>query len=290
MAVRASIGHKAWSLALAAAMILGTEGQVLAAMAPAKGSKGQAAGEATATGPAEAQPPASGGPTASDLSGQAIERFKAKDYDAAARLFDEAYKLDPNPNYLFNIGRVYEEKGDIRAAVDYYQRFVKEPGVELESRELALQRLRVLKAILQETDAAAQPEEQPKPEPEPVKTEPEPAKPAPAPEDPRPRKLQVAGYGLLAVGGVATVVGGILGGVTLSRQNRLDETTDFQSRVDLAEGGRSLALGTDVLLFTGGALLLTGVILVAVGASKRKAGAVARRRVVPTGLGVMARF
>ena len=53
------------------------------------------------------------------------------------------------------IGRVFEEKGDIRSAVDYYQRFVKEPGVDIGSRELAVQRLRVLKAILNETEAPA---------------------------------------------------------------------------------------------------------------------------------------
>ena len=76
--------------------------------------------------------------------------------------FEEAYAIDRVPNYLFNIGRVYEEKGDIRSAVDYYQRFVKEPGVEIEARDLALQRLRVLKGVLQETD----PEAKDRPEPD----------------------------------------------------------------------------------------------------------------------------
>ncbi|MFY0531027.1 tetratricopeptide repeat protein [Nannocystis pusilla] len=98
-------------------------------------------------------------PSAADLSAQAIERFNARDYDAAVRLFEEAYAIDKVPNYLFNIGRVYEEKGDIRSAVDYYQRFVKEPGVEIEARDLALQRLRVLKGILQETDPGEKPAE-----------------------------------------------------------------------------------------------------------------------------------
>ncbi len=270
--MRASTGHKALSLALAATMTLGTEGQVLAAMTVTTGSSGQ---EAT-------------GPTANDLSGQAIERFKAKDYDAAARLFEDAYKLDPNPNYLFNIGRVFEEKGDIRSAVDYYQRFVKEPGVELESRELALQRLRVLKAILEETDAKATPEPQPKAEPEPAPKS-EPIK-QPPPDDPGPRKLQLAGYGVLAVGGVATVVGGVLGGITLSKQNELADIHDYDTRVDLASRGKSLALGTDVLIFTGGALLLTGVILVAIGASRKKSAGASARRVQPAGMGLVARF
>jgi tetratricopeptide (TPR) repeat protein len=284
-AQRTSTARRATSLAVAAALALGTEGQALAAMAPAAGTKGQVSAST---------PAPTGAPTPGDLSAQAIDRFKAKDYDAAAKLFEEAYKLDSNPNYLFNIGRVYEEKGDIRAAVDYYQRFVKEPGVELEARELALQRLRVLKAILEETDGKKEPptdepkDEQPPPvegPKEPTKTQPEP----PA-EDPGAKKMWTAGFVLLGIGAVGMAVGGILGGVTLSKQNQLEGIHDYKARVDLAEQGRGLALGTDVLLGVGGALVLTGIILVGVSASKRRAKAVAARRVWPTGLGLAGRF
>lgn len=280
-----STARRATALAVAAALTLGTEGHVLAAMAPGAGAKGQAA--------ASAATPAA--PTSNDLSAQAIDRFKAKDYEGAARLFEEAYKLDPNPNYLFNIGRVYEEKGDIRAAVDYYQRFVKEPGVELESRELALQRLRVLKAILQETDAQSKPvgDEPPKdttPVAEGPKDEPKPEPAQPPADDAKYKKMRTAGFVLLGVGGVGMAVGGILGGVTLAKQNQLEGIHDYDARRELGKQGKGLALGTDVLLFGGGALLLTGVILVAVSASKRRAKAVAGRRLWPTGLGLAGRF
>jgi hypothetical protein len=282
-----STAHRATALAVAAALAFGTTvaipGHALAAMAPGAGAKGQVS--------ASAETPAA--PTSNDLSAQAIDRFKAKDYEGAARLFDEAYKLDPNPNYLFNIGRVYEEKGDIRAAVDYYQRFVKEPGVEIESRELALQRLRVLKAILHETDAQnkpadAPPKDTPPPVAEGPKDEPKPVQP-PA-EDPKYKKMWTAGFVMLGVGGVGMAVGGILGGVTLSKQKQLEGLHDYDARVELAEQGRGLALGTDVLLSVGGVLVLTGVILVGVSASKRRSKAVADRRVWPTGLGLAGRF
>ncbi|WAS98752.1 tetratricopeptide repeat protein [Nannocystis punicea] len=231
-------------------------------------------------------------PSAADLSAQAIERFQAKDYDGAVRLFEEAYAIDKVPNYLFNIGRVYEEKGDIRAAVDYYQRFVKEPGVEIEARDLALQRLRVLKGILQETDPSEAKSAPSEPTPAPVaegpKPEPTPVKPA-AP-DPKWRTMKLAGAGLLGVGGGALVVGGILGGLALSKQSQLDATHDFAARQDLKQGGERLAVATDVLIIGGGALALTGVILLAVGVSKGKSSAVAARRVLPTGTGLVARF
>lgn len=250
-----------------------------------------------ATGTQEQGAPS--GPSAAELSKQAIERFKVKDYDGAVRLFEEAYALDNVPNYLFNIGRVYEEKGDIRAAVDYYQRFVKEPGVELEARDRALQRLRVLKGILQETDGedddgdakpagdeATETKTAPEAAPAPV---PAPA-PAPPPPDPKWRTMKLAGAGVLGVGGAVMVVGGIMGGVTLSKQSQLDRTHDFLARQDLAAQGKRLATTTDVLLGVGGALVLTGAILVAVGATRGRASAATARRVSPTGLGFMAHF
>ncbi|WP_096334398.1 tetratricopeptide repeat protein [Nannocystis exedens] len=231
-------------------------------------------------------------PTAADLSAQAIERFKARDYDAAVRLFEEAYAIDKVPNYLFNIGRVYEEKGDIRAAVDYYQRFVKEPGVEIEARDLALQRLRVLKGILQETDPAEAKPAPAAPAPAPVAEgpKPEPAPVKPAAPDPKWRTMKLAGAGLLGVGGGALLVGGVLGGLALSKQSQLDATHDFAARQDLKRDGERLALATDVLIIGGAVLALTGVVLVAVGVSKGKSSAVAERRVLPTGTGLVARF
>lgn len=265
--------------ALAASLVVGivpgTEGQVLAAMSSATGSMEQAQ------------------PTAAELSGQAIERFQAKDYDAAVRLFEEAYAIDKVPNYLFNIGRVYEEKGDIRAAVDYYQRFVKEPGVEIEARDLALQRLRVLKGILQETDPGQKPapaETAPTPAPvaEGPKEQPQPA--GPPPPDPKWRTMKIAGASLLGVGGGAMIVGGILGGLALSKQSQLDATHDFDLRQELKQGGERLALATDVLIIGGAVVALTGVVLLAVGVSKGKTRNVAARRLMPTGTGLVARF
>lgn len=286
--VKWSAARRGLAAGLAATIALGiapcTEGHALAAMSLATTSRSEA-------------PPAADQPTAEDLSAQAIERFQAKDYDAAVRLFEEAYALDKVPNYLFNIGRVYEEKGDIRAAVDFYQRFVKEPGVELDARDLALQRLRVLRGILQETDPdepepddddAAAPNE---PTPAPVVAPtPAPAPSPPPPPDPKWRTMKIAGAAVLGVGAGALLTGGILGGVTLSKQSQLDSTHDYDARLALKASGERLALTTDVLIGVGAALVITGAVLVAVGATRGRTRAVAARRVWPTGFGVAGRF
>lgn len=260
MLVHSNIAHRAVSLLASASLVLcaGTSGHVLAA------SQDPAAAPITPTDPG-APAPAPG--SAGDLSGQAIERFKARDYDAAARLFEQAYSLDPNPNYLFNVGRVYEEKGDIRSAADYYQRFVKEPGVQIESRELALQRLRVLRAILHETE----------PEPEqPATATPGPqadtTAPTPAGDEPDPKKsMRLGGYALLGVGGVSMIVGGVFGGLTLGKKNQLDDSHMVVERQALAQEGKTFAIVSDVTLFTGAALAVTGLVLVLVARKPRSA-------------------
>lgn len=268
--------------AVALLLTLGPSGHVLAASSAPAGATGSASGSAAGSASGSvgaptdpAATPASSG--ASSLSAQAIERFKAKDYDAAVRLFEQAYAADPNPNYLFNIGRVYEEKGDIRSAVDHYQRFVKEPGVDIGSRELAVQRLRVLKAILNETEApAATPAG-----PEQGSTVAPPADPgAGRVDNPDPKKtMRLGGYALIGVGGVSMLVGGIFGGLTLGKKNDLDDEHRVSERQSLAHQGKTFAVVSDVTLFTGAALLVTGVVLAVVA---RKPRAASRSALAPS--------
>jgi len=268
-----NIAHRAVSLLASASLVFcaGTSGHVLAAS--------QDPATATSTSTPTSSPtsePTPGQPSAKDLSGQAIERFQAKDYDAAARLFEQAYGIDKNPNYLFNIGRVYEEKGDIRLAVDFYQRFVKEPGVDIGSRELAVQRLSVLRAILRETEPAATGPTGP------AAGDAGAAQPTAKPiaDDPDPKKsMRLGGYAMLGVGGIALIVGGIFGGLTLAKKNDLDDSHVVEDRKSLAHQGQTFAVVSDVTLFTGAAFAITGLVLVLVA---RKPRAQARTALAPS--------
>lgn len=254
---------------LTAITLLLTSGPALAApTATSTPAASTAPAASTSTTPATTpDAPAANASGASELSGQAIERFKAKDYDAAVRLFEQAYAIDPNPNYLFNIGRVYEEKGDIRSAVDHYQRFVKEPGVDIGSRELAVQRLRVLKAILNETEAPAASPSGPD---QGSTTSPAPQPDAGRVDNPDPKKsMRLGGYALIAVGGVSMIVGGVFGGLTLGKKNDLDDSHVISERESLAHQGHTFAVISDVTLFTGAAFLVTGVVLAVVARKPR---------------------
>jgi tetratricopeptide (TPR) repeat protein len=204
------------------------------------------------------------------LNAQAVEKFQAKQYDEAAALFEQAYELQPEPNYLFNIGRIYEESGNLEKSVEYYERFVKEPGVPLDARERGLERLRVLRAILEETAPEPEPEpdpdlEDPEPEPE---TKPE-TTPEATPGKAKPSKLRIAGYALLGVGGGVLIGGGVLGGLALGRANALEGQHTFEERDDTATRGRSMALGADIMFGVGGAVAAAGLVMVLVSLKKK---------------------
>ena len=51
----------------------------------------------------------------------AVADFRNGDYQEALRKLKEVYKLDPNPIILYNIGRAYEELGQLADAADYFQ-------------------------------------------------------------------------------------------------------------------------------------------------------------------------
>jgi len=51
-------------------------------------------------------------------------QFAAQHYEQALQLFQEAYKLAPYPDLLFNIGRCHQQMGHFREALDAYERFL----------------------------------------------------------------------------------------------------------------------------------------------------------------------
>src|SRR5262245_6269731 len=73
---------------------------------------------------------------------QARERFDAgqqaleqKRYDDAAQAFRDAYELVPHPDLLYSAGLAYEQAGNCRQALAYFDRYLEERIVKREPDE-----------------------------------------------------------------------------------------------------------------------------------------------------------
>lgn len=246
---------------------------------------------ATASAATLAAAPGAGDPEA--LSAAAVEKFEAKEYDAAVDLFEQAYAADPQPNYLFNIGRVYEEKGDLEKAVEFYQRFVGQSGVDLESRQAATERLKVLREAVAQMKADEKADDEGTEETTDEGTDEttdggtdETTDEGATDEDAtdeqaakRKKILRITGYSLLGAGGGALIVGAIFGGLASSSADEADADPFVDRTLALRDRARGQARVADAMFITGGILAAAGLALVltTVGRKKASTGEVTRK-------------
>lgn len=211
------------------------------------------------------------------LRKQAIEAYSAGDLETTLEKFKAAYDVDPSPAFLFNIGRVYEEMGELELALEYYEKFARQPRLRLEEREQAAERIEVLRKLVGPGDG----------EPPPVGDDAPPVEddqPAATPpgEDEAPvgesRPLIIAGASLLGVGAALALGGGLgLGFAARDRSNRVDEITPgnnpegltLSEVEDLDAQGRTLESWQIATAAAGGAIAITGGVLLGVGLSRR---------------------
>lgn len=211
-------------------------------------------------------------PTGEELEAQAVEAYEGGDFSEAARLFEAAYEASGDPNLLYNIGRVHEEAGKLELAIEYYDRFIHAEGVGLDTRVVASERLSQLRKVVGEEA----PEEKPT-EPE-ESSPPEEAKPDPATDDGpsndadqerRDRGLLIGGTVLLATGGTMAIIGGIMGGLALRTDDRL-QTQQLDDPVGTQEQGQRQALTADILIPVGAAFAVSGLALLVVRGVRRR--------------------
>jgi tetratricopeptide (TPR) repeat protein len=224
---------------------------------------------------AQAQAPADGPPTAksvAQLNEEGALFYQQRDYRHAIERFIQAYAMDPDPNLLFNIARSYERLGEVDAAIEKYEAFIKTPGADAGGRGRAEESLRALReskanagagrpgsaAASQSSDRA-----------------PEPA--TPQPERGAPSRSIVPWLAL--GGGVAfTTVGVTLYLLGVSDHNKVTDANGYgepsgvlpltrKEAEDLVSSGDSKKLIGGIGMGVGGALLATYVVLLVSGDS-----------------------
>lgn len=197
-----------------------------------------------------------------NLSAEGAEHFAEGEYEQAIEKFEKAYDLEPVPNLLFNIGRVYEQMEDWEEAEHYYEEFVRAPDVDEDARDQAMDKVRSMR---ERREAEQQEEEE---EEKLAEEDEEPDEDVDEIEDVEEPSLLPGG---LAVGAGTVMIGaGALTGLRArSNADRIDDAElGYEERSDAQSRARTQGVVADVLFVGGAATIVTGswVLVSALGA------------------------
>ena len=226
---------------------------------------------------------------ARELFRQGEEHLAAKRYDEAVAAYQAAYDLAPLPALLYNIGQAHRLGGHVDEAIAAYEKYLavepngkasKEARAHLEKlRKERAARPRPIEPVV-EPDAAEREHEAPtyRETAPPEEADREPAVAAPPPprerddRAPSPRRagsgLRIAGWTAAGVGLLALGVGGYY---AKSASDLADDVTMqddgawTQSDDDLLEKGEAANRNAIIGFAAGGALIVTGAVLLYLG-------------------------
>jgi tetratricopeptide (TPR) repeat protein len=201
---------------------------------------------------------------------EAFEAYQAGRYGTAVSLYVQAYNASPNADILYNIARIYDTKlGDRKLALNFYRRYISDPGAQADRIKLANQRL----VALREAEIAA---EQPAAAARPLRpgTAASFAGTASASGEPEATwsNQELVGAIVGATGVVGVVIGAAFGVATISSANTARDLCDGNAcreqrgvtaandanqsarvaTVGFAAGGALIAIGTALFLSAGG--------------------------------------
>lgn len=182
---------------------------------------------------------------------QGATHFNRGQFSEALEKFQEAYKVYPAPNLLFNMARCYQALGQMDLAVTTYQRFIAQPGIDQATKQQAEQKVKEIEAAVKATGGAR-----------PTGT----AAATAAGEQKEPVSFSPWQYVMLGVGGAAIIGGGVTMGIGFSNasdaETRKDngelDTEEYDALISDANTMKAIGYA---LLGVGGALAIAGSVL-----------------------------
>ena len=184
----------------------------------------------------------------------AMEHYAAERYAQAAAMLREGYEASGSPGYLYPLAQSERWAGECEPAIEHYRAYIdtKPPDADAAA---AQEGIAVCEQILEERERA-----QPDPAPAPS-FEPEPT-PGPRDTEPPPRRwyLDPAGDTLVAIGIVASGVGGGLLGAAAATRNGADGAGTEDDFAGIDRRQQNLTTAGIITLSVGATSLLAGVV------------------------------
>ena len=198
---------------------------------------------------AQGKPAATAQNRAAELFKASLEAYRQGDFKQTVALLNEAYALDPQPVIPYNLGRAYEGLGDVDAAIDAYERYLKaDPKapdrLSIEQRIVTLQRQRDEEKRRAEAAAVEQRRAEER---------------AKQPHDEPPRSRSIGPYIVAGVGAAGLVAGGVFGLVATSKHSAATSEHVQTTAIDEQDQAKSMATVSTISFIAGGALLAAGV-------------------------------
>jgi len=215
--------------------------------------------------------------TAKDAYVRGIKQYNLGEFKAALAAFTDAYNAHPDPSLLFNLGQCHRQLGERQKAVTLYRSYLRETGEPPNATEV-----RRLVAVLEE--ALAKEHVKPaEPEKAPASVTPTPAPVEVAPVAPTPivshvdaprgksRVKLIAGATVAALGVGLVASGAALEALAGSASDKLTAADRAQGQFDqsLYDRGKTFEVAGIATLAVGGALVIAGAVVVAVGVRER---------------------
>ena len=193
------------------------------------------------------------------LSDQAVDAYKAGDYQRAVQLLTRAYAIRPLTPLLYNLAKAYDKLGDADNAYENYKKYAESGEADAKLEAKARARMTFFEPQLK-------PKKPPEPEPLPTTTRPEPAGPTPeelaAEEDARRRRLKLValfgGAGVAALGAALVIAGGALYASAASKHELYGMTRDEAEKRALRDQAQSTGTTSTALYAVGGVLFGIG--------------------------------
>lgn len=196
-----------------------------------------------------AQPPSGARQRSLVLAREAAQAYAEGDPDRAVELLEAAHDAHPEPILRYNLARAHESAGRVSAAIEAYEAYLDAAG-EISNRAALEQHVRTLRARLarerhlalarESAEARAQASEDAAREAE---------------KQSNPWPWVTSGTGLAALSGGLT-----LGVLARNERSNVDDAPSHLDASTSFHRAQDLALGANVLLSVGAALLVSGVI------------------------------
>jgi tetratricopeptide (TPR) repeat protein len=177
---------------------------------------------------------------------QGGEAYRAGQFAKAIELLEEAHRLSNEPVLLFNLAKAHEGKGDLIAAVDAYERYLRD-AKDIPDRKAIEGRVDTLRAQIAGNEALRKRAEEERRKREQAERD--------AEKSPSPVPWVIAG-----VGAAGLTVGGVLAALAQEKEDEVPDSESQLAAADTIEEGERFALGANVSFAVGGALLAAGVV------------------------------